>query len=65
MNAVRKIEVPVFNALAAYERERAENRRLHGLLDRALILLNMETTRRELAGDDVAHIRGFISEARS
>ena len=61
MNAVTNI-LP-FNALGAYEREREENRRIYSKLSKALTLLRMECSRRELRGEDVSHIRAFIAEA--
>jgi hypothetical protein len=53
------------NFFASWQRECAENDRLRKLLDRSLALLEMETHRRECAGEDVAHIRAFIGEARA
>lgn len=70
MNAVVKIgpqpareAAESFNPIAAYERERAHARKLERTLSKALTLLRMECTRRELRGEDVAHIRQFITEA--
>lgn len=53
-----------FDANAAYNRERAYSKKLERLLSRAVALLDMETTRREIAGEDVAPLRAFIREAR-
>lgn len=52
-----------FDSFAAYQRERAENQRLYGLLSRSLMLLGTECSRRELRGEDVSHVRAFIKEA--
>lgn len=52
-----------FNPLAAYERERDHSRRMETYLSKALLLLSMECSRRELRGEDVAHIRAFVAEA--
>jgi hypothetical protein len=46
-------------------REREYSAKLERLLSRAVALLESETDRRERAGDDVAHLRGFIREVRS
>lgn len=54
-----------FNAFAAYERERDYSRRVEALLSRSLALLEMETKRRALRGEDVAHLSAFIAEARA
>ena len=48
-----------------YLREREYSAKLEKLLSRAVALLDMETHRRECAGDDVAHIRAFVKEARA
>lgn len=61
MNAQTKV-LP-FNPMAAYERERVYSATLERHLSRALMLLSMECSRRELRGEDVAHIRRFIAEA--
>lgn len=63
MTATAKIEPVPFNALAAYEREREWSRQLEDRLSRSLSLLRMECGRRELRGEDVAHIRAFIKDA--
>lgn len=65
MNTQTKPPDVPFNALAAYERGRDENRRLYDLLNRSLMLLDMECDRRELRGENVKHIRAFIKEARA
>lgn len=52
-----------FKPLEAYERERAYSRALEKKLDAALMLLGMECQRRELRGEDVAHVRDFIKSA--
>lgn len=52
-----------FDSFAAYQRERAENRRIYDLLARSLSLLGSECSRRELRGEDASHIRAFIKEA--
>lgn len=62
MNAVSKI-VPA-NWYSQYEAERETNRKLYGLLDRSLILLETECSRRELRGEDVSHVRAFVANAR-
>jgi hypothetical protein len=61
MSAAHKIEP--FDAYPAYERERAWARELETRLSKALALLRMECNRRELRGEDVAHIRAFITAA--
>lgn len=60
MNAQTKIEP--FNSLRAYHREREYSRRIEARLSKAITLLRMECSRRELRGEDVAHIRAFIAE---
>ena len=57
------IEIKAFNAVAAYEREREENRRVWGLLQRAIILHRMEAERRERNGEDATGLRRFIADA--
>ena len=52
-----------FNAFAAYEREREENRRLYGMLFKAVTILRLDADRREARGEDVSHVRAFIKEA--
>jgi hypothetical protein len=47
-----------------YLREREHSRKLERLLSRATTLLDMECDRREARGEDVAHIRAFVKEAR-
>jgi hypothetical protein len=49
---------------AAYERERTYSRKVERLLTKAVNLLDMECSRREGRGEDVAHIRAFIGEAQ-
>ena len=61
MNAQTKIEP--FNPMAAYKHEREYSATLERHLSKALALLSMECSRRELRGEDVAHIRRFIAEA--
>jgi len=64
VNAHAKIgSIEPFNAFAAYERERDWTRELETRLGKAMTLLRMECNRRELRGEDVAHIRAFIAEA--
>ena len=63
MNAPVTIPIEPFNAFAAYRRERDYSRKLEDKLSRALLLLSSECSRRELRGEDVAHIRAFVSEA--
>ena len=58
-------EAPRFNSYAAYQRERAYSRKLEITLSKALTLLDLECARRELRGEDVAHIRQFIREAEA
>jgi hypothetical protein len=53
------------NYYGMYLREREHCRTVEELLSRAVTLLDMETDRREASGEDVAHIRAFITEARS
>lgn len=53
------------NYFACWTRECEENRKLHSLLTRATLLLESEANRRERAGEDVTHLRAFITEARS
>lgn len=66
MNAVTKIKPDrVFNALAAYEREREYSKKLERALSDSLGLLTMECGRRELRGEDVAAVRQFIAEQRA
>lgn len=62
MNAQTKIEP--FDAFAAYSRERAYSRQLEKALSASLNLLSTECDRRELRGEDVAHIRAFVSRQR-
>lgn len=57
------VAIEPFNPLAAYEREREHSRAMEERLSRALSLLRMECNRRELRGEDVAHILSFIAEA--
>lgn len=52
-----------FDSFGAYQRERAHCRNLERTLSKALALLQMECSRREGRGEDVAHIRAFIKEA--
>ncbi len=52
-----------FDPLAAYERERDHSRRMETYLAKALLLLSMEASRRELRGEEVGHIRSFVREA--
>lgn len=52
-----------FNSFAAYKREREHSRLLEQRLSKALSLLSMECSRRQLRGEDVEHIRDFIKEA--
>ena len=54
-----------FDAYAAYQREREWTRTLEQRLFKACSLLRMECDRRELRGEDVAHIRAFVREAMS
>ncbi len=61
MNAPVKI-IP-FDAYAAYQRERAHAGKIEATLSKALMLLRLECDRRELRGEDVAHIRAFLKEA--
>jgi hypothetical protein len=61
MNAISKIAP--FDAYAAYQRERDWSREVEKRLSKALMLLGIECDRRERRGEDVAHIRAFISEA--
>ena len=65
MNAQTKEAVAIkpFDAFAAYTREREWAREVESRLTRALQLLGMECSRRELRGEDVSHIRAFIAEA--
>lgn len=65
MELVRIEAPPEFKAYPAYLREREENRRLYKKLSAALELLTLECHRRELRGEDVAHVRDFISRQRS
>ena len=62
MNAVSAI-VPA-NWYRQYEAEHEENRKLYSWLDRSLTLLEVECRRRELRGEDVAHVRAFVANAR-
>ena len=52
-----------FDSFAAYNREREHARKIEGLLSKALILLGSTATRLELRGEDMAHIRQFITDA--
>lgn len=52
------------NYYASYMKERAYSKRIERLLSRSLDLLEMECGRRERRGEDVAHIRAFVKEAR-
>lgn len=63
MTVQTKIEVQPFNPMAAYQREREHSRRIESTLSKALTLLGLECSRRELQGEDVGHIRAFIQEA--
>lgn len=63
LNALDEPRIIPFNALAAYERERDHSRRMETYLAKALLLLTMECSRRELRGEDVSHIRSFVTEA--
>lgn len=53
------------NYYASYLQERAYSKRIESLLSRSLALLEIECGRRELRGEDVAHIRAFVKEARA
>ena len=66
MATVAKIKPPdeAFNSYAAYQRERDYSARLETLLAKALDLLSMETGRRKLRGEDVAHLEAFVASAR-
>lgn len=63
MTAHTAIEPPSFYGM--FRQERDYTCKLEGLLDRSVSLLSMETDRRERAGEDVSHLRSFISEARA
>jgi hypothetical protein len=52
-----------FDAFAAYNREREHSRAIEQTLSKALMLLRLECDRRELRGEDVAHIRAFLKDA--
>lgn len=57
------LNVPRFNALAAYERERDENRRLFDLLTRSTVLMRGMADRLERYGEDVTEKRAFMEHA--
>lgn len=63
LSALGEPQIIPFNAMRAYERERDHSRRMETYLAKALLLLSMECSRRELRGEDVSHIRAFVSEA--
>lgn len=66
MTQMSKIEAPPnsFKVYPAYLRSRDENRKLYGLLSKSLVMLEIECNRRQLRGEDVSHVRDFISRAR-
>jgi hypothetical protein len=65
VNAPSKFPEVNSSSYQLYLREREYSRTLERLLARSVALLDMETHRRELAGEDVTHLRAFIREARS
>lgn len=62
MNA--QTNIPRFNAMAAYEAERDENRRLYTLLNKCLHLADSMATKLERHGEDASVYRRFIINAR-
>lgn len=64
MNIQTKVEVPRFNAMAAYEQAREQNHRLYDLLERSLISMECMADRLERRGEDQSHTRRFIASAR-
>lgn len=65
MNAPAKIEVPHFNAMAAYERERETNRRLWRHLSNVLMIAEAMAWEQEREGKDVSTRRAIIEKARA
>lgn len=55
---------PRFNALAAYEAEREENRRLDSLLDHSIFMMEGMVRRLERYGEDVSTYRLHIAKAK-
>lgn len=67
MTATIEEEAPVrpFNAYAAYEAARDENRNLWAALIRSLALIDSNADRLERRGEDVAHLRTFSRNTRA
>jgi hypothetical protein len=67
MNATIEEEAPIrpFNALAAYQEARDENRTLWDALTRSLALIDSNADRLERRGEDVAHLRAFSRNIRA
>ena len=53
-----------FNAMAAYEAEREENRRLYSVVYKALHFADSMADKLERAGVDASVYRGYIAELR-
>lgn len=58
-------QIPRFNALAAYEAEREENRRLFALLNNVLFVADGLANRLDRYGADTSNARAVIAQARA